>query len=220
MKKYFLLAITYLLGIAILSAQSLPTFDRIILTGNVSALLVEGDQENMEIKNGRDQLEFEVEGRTLKITAKNLIKYNQQPTVKVIIRYTQLLEIKARAGASVYSQQTIEADHLQLRFLAGANGELTVETRSLNTAVSEGGTLKIRGTTDFHQAKAVTGGSLSSYELDAKDVLVKSNTGGSAKIIALNSLDATAKTGGAISYRGNPKKVREKDGLSGTIKAY
>lgn len=220
MKKISILAIILVMTSAILSAQSLPSFDRIILTGNVSALLVEGDQENMEIKNNRDQLEFEVEGRTLKITAKNLIKYNQLPTVKVIITYTQLLEIKARAGASVYSQQTIEADNLQLRFSAGANGELTVETSTLNTTVSEGGTLELRGVTEFHQAKAVTGGSLSSYDLDAKDVLIKSNTGGSAKIIALNSLDATAKTGGAISYRGNPQKVREKDGLSGTIKSY
>ena len=220
MKKIFLLAITYLISLATLSAQSLPTFDRIILTGNVSVLLVEGDQENMEIKNDRDQLEFEVEGRTLKITAKNLIKYNQQRTVKLILTYTELLEIKARAGASVYSQHTIEADHLQLKFLAGANGELTVETRTLNTTVSEGGSVDLRGATDFHEVKAVTGGSLTSYDLDAKDVLIKSNTGGSAKIIALNSLDATAKTGGVISYKGNPQKVREKDGLSGTIKSF
>jgi len=220
MKKSLLLAITCIMSIAILSAQSLPSFDRIILTGNVSVLLVEGDQENLEIKNEHDQLEFGVEGRTLKITAKNLIKYNQQPTVKIIITYTQLLEIKARAGASVYNQQTIETDNLNLRFSAGANGELTVETRSLNTAVSEGGSLELRGTTDFHQAKAVTGGSLSSYDLDAQDVLIKSNTGGSAKIIALKSLDATAKTGGVVSYRGNPQKIREKDGLSGTIKSY
>ena len=116
MKKIQIPAIVLLLCLTtILGAQSLPTFDRIVLTGNVSALLIEGDQENMEIKNDADQLEFEVEGRVLRITSKNLIKYNQQPTAKIIITYTQLREIKARAGASIYTQQTIEADAISLR---------------------------------------------------------------------------------------------------------
>jgi len=221
MKKILFPAILLLLCLTtIVHAQSLPAFDRIVLTGNVSALLVEGDQENMEIKNDADQIEFEVEGRALKITSKNLIKYNQQPTVKLIITYTKLREIKARAGASIYSQQTIEADALHLRFSSGSIGELTIESNSLLSSVSEGGSLELRGTTIFHKAKAVTGGSISAYDLDCQEVLVRANTGGSAKLVALDLINATAKTGGSISYRGNPKKVKEKDGLSGTIKAY
>jgi len=221
MKKILFPAILLLLCLTnIVYAQSLPAFDRILLTGNISVLLVEGDQENMEIKNDADQLEFTVEGRALKITSKNLIKYNQQPTVKVIVTFTKLREIKARAGASIYTQQNIESDALHLRFSSGAIGELTVEGNSIKSSVSEGASLDLRGSTIFHEVKAVTGGSISAFDLDAKEVIVKANTGGSAKVLALDSINASAKTGGSVSYRGNPKKVREKDGLSGTIKAY
>lgn len=220
MKKFLISTIYLFVGILCLHAQSLPSFDRIILTGNVSALLVEGDQENMEIKNNREELEFKVEGRTLKIISKNLVKYKQQPTVKIIVTYTTLREIKARAGASIYSQQTIETEALSLRFSSGAVGELSVETQSLISSVSEGGSLELQGITNFHEAKSVTGGTLLAYDLDCEDVMVRSNTGGSAKVQANNSIDATAKTGGSISYKGDPRKVRAKDGLSGTIKSY
>lgn len=149
-----------------------------------------------------------------------MIKYNKQPTIKVAITYQQVREIKARAGASVYSDNTIEIEALHLRFSSGASGELVVSTKTLEVGVSEGGTLELQGETNFLEAKAVTGGTLAAYDLDSQSTIIKTNTGGSAKVMAFESLDATAKTGGSIAYKGDPKKVRTKDGLSGSIKEY
>ena len=207
-------------GIATISAQNLPPFEKILVTGNVSILLIEGTADSMDIKNNAELLEYEVEGQTLKLSSKNLIKYNKQPTIKVAIVYQQIREIKARAGASVYSDNTIEGEALQLRFSSGASGELTITAKTIEVGVSEGGTLELQGLTAFLDAKAVTGGTLSAYDLDSQSTVVKTNTGGSAKVMAYESLDATAKTGGSIAYKGEPKKVRTKDGLSGSIKEY
>ena len=209
-----------LTNIAIISAQDLPPFEKILVTGNVSILLVEGTTESMDIKNDASLLEYEVEGQTLKLSSKNLIKYNKQPTIKVAIVYQRIREIKARAGASVYSDNRIEEEALHLRFSSGASGELTITAKTIEVSVSEGGTLELQGITAFLEAKAVTGGTLSAYDLDSQSTIVKTNTGGNAKVIAYESLDATAKTGGSIAYKGDPKKVRTKDGLSGSIKEF
>ena len=67
--------------------KTLSPFDEIILSGNVSALLVEGAEESIEVKNDANRLDFYVEGKSLKVKATDLVKYNKTPTIKVIITY-------------------------------------------------------------------------------------------------------------------------------------
>lgn len=200
-------------------AKSLSPFDEIILSGNVSALLVAGDEETIDIKNDADRLDFFVEGKTLKIKATDLVQYNKTPTVKVIITYKKLRGLRARAGASAYTEQPISGDQLNLKFSSGASGEIEVAQNSIDITVSEGGNLKLRGETDWQEIKVATGGTLSAYKLEATNTVVKANTGGSARVMTTKSIDARANTGGSISYKGDPKKVQRKDGLSGTIRS-
>lgn len=68
--------------------------------------------------------------------------------------------------------------------------------------------------------KVATGGTLSAYKLEADNTIVKANTGGNAKVMAVESIDARANTGGSIIYKGDPKKVQRKDGLSGSVRSY
>lgn len=235
--QWNMLALFLLLNSVSTIAQTLPRFDKIMVTGNVSILLIAGEEEKMDVQKNANELEYEVEGQTLKLLSKNLIQYNKASTIKkllsknlikykktstikIAITYRQLRDIKARAGASVYSDTPLAAEALQLRFSSGASGELTITAKSLEASVSEGGTLTLQGITDFLEAKAITGGTLSAYDLDSQSTIVKTNTGGSAKVVAHEEIDATAKTGGSIIYKGNPKKARTKDGLSGSIKEY
>lgn len=200
--------------------KNLDSFDEVILSGNVSAMLVEGSEEAIEIRNDEDRLEFEVEGKSLKVKAKDLIKYNKTPTIKVIITYRTLRSLRARAGASAYSDSPINGDKLELRFSSGAQGEIAIDQESLEVSVSEGGNLKLSGETDWQELKVSTGGTISAYKLDCQNAIAKATTGGSAKLIAYESIDANANTGGSITYKGDPKKVRAKDGFSGTIKGW
>jgi len=182
-------------------------------------LLVEGEHGGISIKNDAEHIEYGVEGQTLKIESKNLIKYKKIPTIKIIITYNKLRSLKARAGASMHTDNVIEADALNLRFSSGASGELTIDTKALEVGVSEGSHLTLSGTADFQEAKSVTGGNLVAYQLDSREAIVKTNTGGTAKLMVLERITATAKTGGNISYKGKPDKVKINNGLSGSIKA-
>ena len=200
--------------------KALSPFDEIVLSGNVSALLVEGTEESITIKNDEDRLDFYVEGRALKVRAKDLVQYNKTPTVKVVITYKKLRAVKARAGASAYTHNAISGDQLELRFSSGASGEIDVEQNSLEVGVTEGGQLKLSGVTGWQEVKVATGGMLSAYKLNAENTIVKANTGGSAEVVALERIDARANTGGNITYKGDPKKVQKKDGLSGSIRSW
>jgi len=200
--------------------KALSPFDEIILSGNVSALLVEGEEESIDIKNDKGRLDFYVEGKSLKVKATDLVQYNKTPTIKVIITYKRLRGLKVRAGASVYTEQAISGDQLDLRFSSGASGEIEVIQNSLEVSVSEGGDLDLRGETDWQEIKVATGGTLSAYKLKAANTIVKANTGGNAKVMTTKSINAKANTGGSIIYKGNPKKVQEKDGLSGSVRSY
>lgn len=201
-------------------SKNLSPFDEIILSGNVSALLVEGEEESIDIKNDRDRLDFYVDGKSLKVKATDLVKFNNTPTIKVVITYKKLRGLKVRAGASANTDNPIIGDKLELRFSSGGSGEIEVEQNSLEIGVSEGGNLKLRGTTDWQDIKVATGGTLSAYKLTASNSIIKANTGGSAKITTTESIDARANTGGSITYKGDPKKVQEKDGLSGSVKSW
>ena len=91
---------------------------------------------------------------------------------------------------------------------------------SLEVSVSEGGDLELEGETKWQEVKVATGGTLSAYRLKAQNSIVKANTGGSAKVVATESINARANTGGSITYKGDPKKVQRKDGLSGSVQRY
>ncbi len=224
MKKItFWIAILSLLAInntAFAFTKGLSPFDEIILSGNVSALLVEGEEENIEIKNDEHELDVYVDGKSLKVKATDLIQFNNTPTVKVIITYKKLRGIKVRAGASAYTDTPIVGDKLDLRFSSGASGEIEVAQNSLEVSVSEGGDLELEGATKWQEVKVATGGTLSAYRLKAENSIVKANTGGSAKVVATESINARANTGGSITYKGDPKKVQRKDGLSGSVQRY
>jgi len=223
MKKItpWLIAVLILItaNLELFAQQGLVPFDKIILTGNISALLVEGEHGGISIKNNAEHIEYGVEGQTLKIESKNLINYKQIPTIKIIITYNKLRSIKARAGASVFTDNIIEATTLNLRFSSGASGELTIDTEALEVGVSEGSHLTLSGIADFQEVKSVTGGNLVAYQLDSKEAIVKTNTGGSAKLMVYERITATAKTGGNISYKGTPEKEKINSGLSGSVKA-
>ena len=96
---------------------------------------------------------------------------------------------------------------------------MTIDTETLKVGVSEGSHLTLSGIADFQEAKSVTGGNLVAYQLDSKEAIVKTNTGGSAKLMVHESITATAKTGGNISYKGTPEKEKINSGLSGSVKA-
>ena len=81
----------------------------------------------------------------------------------------------------------------------------------------EGSTISLEGISKSLIVENTTGAIFNGYEFKCDTIIAKTNTGGLAKIYPLTKLDASAATGGQISYRGEPAIKKEKTILGGTI---
>ena len=207
-----------------LQAQSKKTlsFDAIHASGNVEILLQQDNTESIDVQaNGisKSQVIAEVQGGILKIRIKNVI-YNRKKSAKVFVHYRELREIKAQAGARVYSKTAISSDKLDLRASSGAHIAFEVWADVVEARAAEGAEIELTGETTSLSAIAATGGLFFGDGLKAQNVYAKSHTGGEVEVNAYKRIEATAGTGGNISYRGNPADKQISTNLGGTVEGH
>ncbi|MDP4820375.1 MAG: DUF2807 domain-containing protein, partial [Saprospiraceae bacterium] len=202
--------------------RKLNSFDAISVTGDIELVLVKGSEEQAEIfAEGipADKLTLRVVRGELVLKLLNAIFYKGEH-LKVVVTYKELREIRALAGASVRSEDTIKSDQLYLKSGSGANVTVAVKVNSLDVGATEGGVVSVKGSADKQDVAANTGGNYEGFELTCKRAYVRAGTGGVAEVTAEEELDATANTGGEIIYKGNPGKLQTKTLISGTIRKY
>ncbi len=199
--------------------QAVPSFDAIHASGNVEVLLQQGGGEsvNIEVEGvEEDKVMTEVKGGILKVRIKDVI-YNKHKSARVVVTYRDLREIKAQAGARIYSRTAIKGDQLEIRAGSGANVALEIWVDVVEGRAAEGGEIELTGEVHTLNAIASTGGLFYGYGLEAQEVYARSNTGGEIEVSANKRIDAKANTGGNISYKGNPVHKNTSTHLGGTI---
>lgn len=197
-------------------------FDAVIITGDMKVTLQPGSEEKVEIRAQgikEDEVSVKVSKTTLRISVLKSLIIGKE-TIEVTITYKKLRSITAQAGALVEATSTLEGDKLYVDVSSGANAKFDVQVDALEVIASEGGMLTLYGSTDTQNVKVATGGKYEGYELEANHVYARANTGGKAQVTARQSIDASANTGGAITYRGNPEKREVRTFLSGEIESW
>lgn len=199
--------------------RGLAPFEAIAATGGVEVILEKGESERAKIRAwGIDveKVDLFVKGKTLKIQLLNLSKIDDRQ-VKVYVTYKELSGVKATAGAQVYGKELIQTDRFVVRVGSGGQADLEVETNTLDARAGEGGIIKISGASDTVEVTASTGGRYEGYDLDANRTHARASTGGEITVVAHETLDASANTGGSIHYRGQPKEKNTRTLFSGGI---
>ena len=79
----------------------------------------------------------------------------------------------------------------------------------LELKASTSGRIDIQGKAEEVEAGASTGATIYAYDMEAKEVSARANTGADVRIMAEDYLRGRAGTGGNISYRGRPKNFCE-----------
>jgi len=204
-----------------LTAQAdLEYFNAIDLRGNLEVNLAYGSETGVDIdKYDWSKVSLEVNGGVLTIKRKKpfKIKEYEDDAIKVTITYNKLNSIKARAGAKLRADHTLNSQHLHLDLNSGAEARLTIEAGELEASASEGAQIQLRGKVESFEAKVATGAQIEAYRLESEYAYIKAVTGGEAEVHASEMIEASAHTGGQVDYRGNPKKVRVNDRLGGDI---
>ena len=183
--------------------------DLYIKQGNQTELSVEADENLHDYiiteVNG-DQLHIYVDGNIWRAKAK-----------KVYLTLTELKELKASSGSSVYSKGVIKTDDIEVSTSSGADVEIEIDAKNITSSSSSGSGLRMSGTCETHTASASSGSSISTYELVSAETTAKVSSGADIRVFASSSIDARASSGGVIRYKGNPKKIITKTSSGGGI---
>jgi hypothetical protein len=177
----------------------------------ISAPDAERDNVVVESSNGRLTINQKI-GKTFINSGKC-----DPSRIKVAVSHQALQAITASMGAVVRADGRLEARDLDLAAHSGGNLRFDVVTKNLRVEAGEGAQVYLTGQTESLQTNIVTGATLDAYGLESQDVFVKSSTGGAARVKALKRIDATAGTGGSITYKGRPERRDETKALGGEI---
>ena len=193
-----------------------------MISGKLDVRLEKGDAEQVIIETNNfpdDELNLSLRGGRLKLSlVDGWIKGDRR--LRVTVQYNNLTNIRVLAGAELESDQVITADRLEIKAGSGAEVDLEVEVHTLEAGAVEGAVLELSGSVKNQYASAATGGVYNASRLVADRTEVKANTGGEARVVAQEHLDAVANTGGHIRYSGNPNQKYTRTNLAGDITEY
>ena len=139
--------------------------------------------------------------------------------VKIVLYYTKNLAIlDANEGGTIFSDETIEQQHIEVKVQEGAKIYLAVDIKHLTVKAVSGGIIELTGTAENQNVEATTGGIYEAYQLQSKQAIVTAASGATVEVNANEILDAKVRFGGNIYYIGTPEVLKTKKVIGGVIK--
>ena len=185
-------------GINLTITQGKPTDIRVEADENILDLLI------TEVKNNELNIYFE----------KNV---NQAKARNVYLTTESISKIKASSGASVKSENTIQATSLNLDSSSGSSINIHANANEINSESSSGSTITIFGKSQTFSAQASSGSSIKAKELKTVNATAKVSSGASIDVNVSDKLTAKASSGGDIDYEGNPSEVDKETSSGGSV---
>ncbi len=220
-KSWLFIALLLMTSLA-LEAQkeySLDDFDELSVSGNIELILEKGNANKISfrVENGDDNdLYAKVSRGELKIKLNDGI-YRKDEKAFVTLTYNTLRSVTGHAGSYIISRAPITIDQLATKAHSGSRVELELNVNAVQGGAYEGGVLELTGQTISQKMAANTGGVYEGFGLDCQNSYIKASTGGVAKVMATEKLDARASLGGSIEYRGDPEELSQSTSLGGSI---
>jgi len=199
--------------------RSLRTFNNVYTYDGVSVQLVPSDKNEVVISGpSTEKVTTLVSGNTLKVKMNFGSNFKGEDNHVIIYFSNDLKEIKATEGSSITSNHVIKFDkEVTLRAIEGADIDLKVDAKRINSKIYTGGEIKLTGNNKDLTVSINTGGTFDGKDLKCKYGEVSIATGGKAKVRITDILDASVTMGGNIYYYGDTKTVNESISLGGSI---
>jgi hypothetical protein len=187
--------------------RNVGSFTGVKAMEGVSVYLKKGDKETVKVEvSGTNPANVltEISGSYLKVHMKDGNYRNAN--AKVYVTYVQVDKLSASQAGSIYAENVIKANTMELNVASAGTIEIAVEAGSIEATVSSAGDMELKGKARTLRARGESAGELDAYDLDAENVDAEAVSAASVKVSVSNSLDAQAESGGSIRYRGNPDK--------------
>ncbi|WP_299894227.1 head GIN domain-containing protein [uncultured Aquimarina sp.] len=164
------------------------------------------DQVAIVSKNGRVKVKMEID---------NIL--DGKDTNVTIYHTEDLALIDANENSVITSNSTIESKYITIRAQEGAEIDLKVNAKNLDSKAVSGGKISISGDVPNQDVLVRTGGKYFAKKLSAEQTDVTVLAGGKAYINSDEYVDASVTAGGIIEIYGNPEKVKQDKTLGGSI---
>ena len=222
MKSIKVLLITVLLPALAFSQSTqdvkLPHFDKLKVTNQITVYLTQGEAEMARIVAKGIELDdiiTEVNAKTLEITLKRGVY--KDISVEVYLTYRELRDVSVSGSGRVSFQTVLEGDKVVLNALTNGEIDAKLNLRTLDVTASKGGSIRLEGRLGSYEARVLTAGILSAFDLQADSAFVNISTKGIAKVSAKDLLDANVRTGATLTIQGSPNVKRVKTGVGATV---
>lgn len=220
MKKIILVAFLMLsqMNFAQNKTVSLGDFDQVKVFDRISALLVQGTENKIEITgNKKDDVETVNKNGELKVRMK-FGKLLTGDDISVTIYFkNQINSVEASEGSYVSSEAIFKAIDFLASAKEGAQVKLNLDVKKLKIKAYSGGILDLKGNATNQEIVINSGGILKAKDLITSQTTVAVNAGGEAEINASDLVDAKTRAGGNIHVYGSPKQVNKKNVIGGNI---
>ncbi len=221
-------AYTYLVGMLIVfsayaqqtETRSLSSFSEISVGEAINVEIKSGDREEaiVEVRGADlDDVRTDVSGDRLKIHMRDGRNFSRTD-VYVKVTYKYIDEIDVSSAADLVSVGVIEAKDLEVEVSSAGDVEIEVDVEELEVRVSSAGDLEVSGFATRQYVRVASSGDYDAYDLESKEAEVDASSAGDARIFVTESLDADARSGGSVSYRGNPEKVYADSSSGGKVR--
>lgn len=220
MKKIALVAFLMLsqINFAQNTTKNLGDFDQVKVFDRISAQLISGNENKIEISGSRkDDVEIVNKNGELKVRMK-LGKLLKGDDITVTIYFkNEINTVEASEGSYVSSEATFKAIDFSVNSKEGAEIKLNLDTKKLKVKASSGGIVNVKGKATNQDIVINSGGIVKAKDLETSQTTVAVNAGGEADVNASDLVDAKTRAGGNITVYGNPAQVNKKNVIGGNI---
>ena len=185
-------------GINLYLTQGKPTDINVEADENIMDLLI------TEVKNNELHIYFE----------KNV---NRAKARNIYLTTEDISKIATSSGASVKSENTLQATSLDLESSSGSTIKIRTNANEIKSASSSGSSIIIFGKSNTFSANASSGSSINANELTTFDAITKVSSGANIAVNVTGKLTAKASSGGAIDYEGNPADIEKETSSGGSV---
>lgn len=214
MRKFFLAFALVCVSMQLSAQQTVNSgnvgdFNSLSVSGNMNVELILSDQNRLDIQlfdSDVSKLRWGVENNKLSVSLRTSLT-NSKARAEVKIYYKAIDELTV-SGAQVTSQEVITSDMMDIKVIN--KGGLIVELKCMDLNVSATGIsiVQLKGESKYVTAHAADRSRLELPALEAVSVIATANTTAEVYVNAIERLEATAKAGSTIFYRGNPVILR------------
>ncbi len=185
-------------GINLTITQGKPTSISVEADENVIDLLIT-EVKNNELNIYFEKSVYQAKARNVYLTTENISK------------------IKASSGASVKSENTIQAETLELDSSSGSTIKIHANANEITSESSSGSNITIVGKSNSFTANSSSGSSINAKDLKTVNALTKASSGANIDVNVTGKLTAKASSGADIDYEGSPESIDKETNSGGSV---